>query len=197
MTRHYAKIPAMATLTSLYLAPEDPLATPEPTAVEQTLHALDVIGHVLGPHTYAAGDGFTRHVIYAGCAPYLVTEPPADGSLQFCHVALHGPHPEPRLVTGPNTVPPRCPTCRSRIGAWRERLATWRREAGYTSCDACGASWAVYALDWREHAIAARYLIELRNVYPGEANPSDRLMTQLRQCSGMAWRHAWAAYFAE
>ena len=187
----------MATLTSLYLAPEDPMASPQAAAVEKTLNTLEVIGRALGPNTFAAGAGFSRHVIYAGCSPYLVTEPPADGGLQFCHVALHGPYPSPQLVTGPNTVAPRCPGCRAKIGTWREQLADWQRETTSPGCGVCGKTWAVYELDWREHAVAASYLIELRNVYPGEANPSDLLMERLGQQTKTVWRHAWAAYFTE
>ena len=190
----YLKIPIMANLTSLYLAPIDPLARPEPTAIKKLLEKLGVLDGPLGTNRFTAGEGFTRHVIYAGCSPYLVTEPPADGSLQFCHVALHGPYPEPRLVTGPNTVAPRCPACRARFKDWRGRLATWQQAPENIHCEQCGKQTAAYTLDWREHAIGGRYLIELRNVYPGEASPSDRLMAQLSQTSGFDWRHAWAAY---
>lgn len=184
----------MANLTSLYLAPLDPLACPEPTAIKKVLQTLGVVNGSLGANRFAAGEGFTRHVIYAGCSPYLVTTPPVDGSLQFCHVALHGPYPEPCLVTGPNTVAPRCPVCRTRLKGWRERLATWRQQSETVHCGHCDEHTETYALDWREHAIAGRYLIELRNVYPGEASPSDRLMEQLSQISGFDWRYAWAAY---
>ena len=40
-------------------------------------------------------------------------------------------------------------------------------------------------------------LVELRNVFPAEAAPSDLLMQQLREATGSAWRYAWAAYLRD
>lgn len=190
-------MPAMSQATSLFLAPLDSNATPAMHDLVAVLRRLDLIGPRIGAASYAAGDGFSRHVIYAGCSPYLVMEPPADGSLQFCHVALHGPYPAPRLVTGPNTVRPRCPACRARFADWRERLAEWTQGGNHALCPACGTRSPVHRLDWRGHAVAGRVLIELRNVYPGEASPSDLLMHSLADRTGLVWRHAWAGYLID
>ncbi len=184
----------MANLSSLYLAPADPLACPAPNVVEPVLRDLKLLGAALDAHRYHAGEHFTRLVVYAGCSPYLITEPPADGGLQFCHIALHGPYPRPQLVTGRNTVAPRCPICRARFTDWRARLIDWRGDIGQAGCDNCGKTTPAVALDWRQQAVGARYLIELRNVYPGEATPSDRLMAALQAASSMPWRYAWADY---
>jgi hypothetical protein len=51
-------------------------------------------------------------------------------------------------------------------------------------------------LDWRQHALCGRLLIELRNVFPGEAAPSDTLLRELRLATGSDWRFAWAGYLA-
>jgi hypothetical protein len=188
-----ATIAPMSTLTSLFLAASDPLACPDRVAVEQVLRELALIGRGLAPGRYAAGEGFARHVVFAGCSPHLVMEPPPNGSRQFCHVALHGPFDTPRLVTGPNTVKPRCPGCRARFADWREQLATWRL-GGAARCERCGENWPAHALDWRQHAISARLLVELRNVFPGEASPGDLLMQRLAEATGQPWRYAWAGY---
>ena len=180
--------------TSLYLAPRDANCAPPRETVIQALADLEIIGEPLDTERYAAGAGFTRHVVFAGCSPHLIMQPPADGSLRFCHVAVHGPYAAPRLVTGPNTVKPRCPHCRARFDDWRQRLATWQGGHERARCAACGSESLPTALDWRDHAVAGRLLVELRNVFPGEATPSDRLMHELAQCTATAWRYAWAAY---
>lgn len=182
----------MAVPTSLYLAPNDALAAPELGAVLGVLEELAVIGAALADATYAAGPGFSRHVVYAGCSPHLVMEPPADGSANFCHVAVHGPFATPRLVNGPNTVAPRCPACRTRVAGWRERLGAWRAADARLVCQGCGATLSPHDLDWRGHALSGRCLIELRNVFPGEASPSDLLLRRLREATGLDWRYAWA-----
>lgn len=189
-------MPAATTpLTSLYLAPVDPAATPALQPVYECLQALAIAAAPLGPSRYRAGTGFHRHIVFAGCSPHLVLDPPADGSLRFCHVVLHGPFASARLVTGPNTVKPRCPTCRERLGDWRTRLADWQRDLPAT-CSGCGAAYAAGDLDWRGHAVAGRVLVELCNVFPGEAAPSDALLQTLHQVTGRPWRHAWAASLA-
>jgi hypothetical protein len=187
---------SMTTYTSLYLAPRAPLSAPELSLVRQVLRDLEVIGRALQQGVYSAGDGFSRHVVYAGCSPHLVLEPPADGGLAFCHVALHGPYPAPRLVTGPNTVKPRCPACRTRFADWQVRLADWR--AGEPAlCAGCGRAWAAHELDWRGQAVSGRVLLELRNVFPGEATPSDRLLHALEGATGEGWGYAWAGYLSD
>ena len=178
-------------LTSLFLAPEAVHAAPDPTALVAVLRELDIIGQAIAKSTYLAGDGFAKHVVFAGCAPHLVMQPPADGSAAFCHVAVHGPYPAPRLVTGPNTVKPRCPRCRSRFSDWRQHLAEWR-QGEPAVCSECGDSTSASLLDWRQHAIGASLLLEMRHVFPGEASPSDRLLRRLEQAFGQPWRYAWA-----
>jgi hypothetical protein len=64
-------------------------------------------------------------------------------------------------------------------------------------CAGCDRSWSIHELDWRAHAISGRVLIELRNVFPGEASPSDLLLKCLQEQSGEPWRYAWAAYLNE
>lgn len=184
----------MSPPTSLYLAPVEPDSAPDIPTIRRLLSDLDIIAEELGPSTFRAGDSFSRHVIYAGCAPYLLMEPPQDGSLNFCHVALHGPFTQARLVTGFNTVKPRCPACRARFEDWRSQLADWQRDNATTACTGCGQSFPPSRLDWRGHAISGRVLVELRNVFPGEASPSDLLMQRLAQETGTDWQHAWAAY---
>lgn len=184
----------MSYLTSLYLAPRDPLAAPDPAQLLDVLTRLEVSAAALDGQGFAAGDGFSRHVVFAGCSPHLVLQPPADGSLRFCHVVVHGPFAQPQLVTGPNTVKPRCPQCRARFDDWREQLSAWQNGGEQTVCPACQAISAATQLDWRGHAIGGRVLIELRNVFPGEAGPSDLLMHELEQISALPWHYAWAGY---
>jgi hypothetical protein len=182
-------------LNSLYLGPADPDTAPPTGPVVDVLRDLAVIGEPLGDSTYLAGPGFTRHIVFAGCSPHLVLTPPQDGGLAFSHVALHGPFDSSRLVTGALSVKPRCPHCRTRIADWRERIAE-PTSLGEWHCPGCGRPVQPCALDWRQHALCGRLLIELRNVFPGEAAPSDTLLRELRLATGSDWRFAWAGCLA-
>ena len=176
---------------SLYLFPDDPLQAPDARAVLAALTELHLPGTLLSEaplkQVFSAGEGFARHVVYAGCSPYLRFEPEAPHDRDFCHLALLGPYEEPQVLTGENTVRPRCPHCRSRLPDWQQAL-----RAGRLPCPACGRELADWAWDWRQHAARGRVFVELRNVFPGEASPSDQLLGRLREQTGTAWAYAWA-----
>lgn len=181
-------------LTSLYVVPLDPFLSPDRARVLTALSDLAVIGEVLGEDTFAAGEGFSRHIVFAGCSPYLVTTPPTDDSRQFCHVAIHGPLAAPHLATGPNTVKPRCPRCRERLADWQEQREGWGATGRPFRCRGCGADAHPCEFDWRGQAACARFLVELRNVFPGEAAPSDLLLRTLQETTSHPWHYAWAGY---
>lgn len=181
--------------SSLYLHPTDPWQTPPAAApVLAALSRLALIGAPHGPDSFLAGDGLLRHVTFAGCSPYLEFTPPADGGSHFCHVALLGPFPAPRMFTGPNTVNPRCPACKTRVADWQplaEAYATapqadWR-------CPSCGLAQRIDALRWRHHAAFGRVLVEIHSVFPAEGVPSDELLVALAEATDQPWDYGWAA----
>ena len=178
---------------SLYLFPQDPFAAPAPEPVLACLEALELAGEPLaeapGKRVLAAGPGFAREVAFAGCSPHLRFAPAAEGDRDFCHLALIGPLSRPLLLTGPRTAKPRCPACRARIADWRKRIEDAESRL---DCPDCGASLQAASLDWRQQAAVGRLLIELRNVFPGEATPSDRLLAALAETGGGTWTFAWA-----
>jgi len=176
---------------SLYLTPMSPEDVCDLELLAQALATLQVTAEPIATgeqcRVYYAGDGFARHVVFAGCSPYLRFEPRDAQDRHYCHVALHGPFADPRVVTGQNTVKPRCPHCRARLADWRKRL-----DLAAAACAACGGQVTAASLDWRQHAAVGRSLVELRNVFPGEASPSDQLLHTLAEHTGFGWRHAWS-----
>ena len=62
----------MATPTSLFLAPADVQASTQRDPVISVLRDLEIIGDEIERDTFSAADGFSRHVVYAGCSPHLV-----------------------------------------------------------------------------------------------------------------------------
>lgn len=179
---------------SLYLSPKDINASPDnPEALITILQELEIIGPAINDEAeFAAGEGFPRHVVFAGCSPYLRFEPETPEDKHYCHVALHGPFKSAVLVTGENTVKPRCPHCRKRFSDWKEQLEHWQTDGAIAHCHSCNTDTPAIAIDWRQHAAAGRYLIELRNVFPGEASPSDNLIAALKKATGLDWQYAWA-----
>lgn len=181
---------------SLFLSPQDPWQTPPAReAVLATLADLRVIAEPHGTDTWLAGDALLRHVTFAGCSPYLEMTPPADGSKNFCHLALLGPFDQPRLFTGPNTLKPRCPNCKTRFADWQPLAVQYQSDPAQAwACPACGSARRIDALRWRQHAAFGRLLVEIRSVFPAEGIPSDELVEALGQLTdGVDWQFAWAA----
>lgn len=180
---------------SLYLFPKEPWPTPPATAVVlATLCDLAMTGQPHTPHSWLAGDGLLRHITFAGCSPHLELSPPADGGSNFCHLALLGPFDVPRLYTGPNTLNPRCPACKTRVADWRPLAQAFNRDPHHPwQCPTCGAVQGVETLRWRHHAVFGRLLVEIRSVFPAEGMPSDALLEALERASGVPWDYGWAA----
>jgi hypothetical protein len=177
---------------SLLLYPADPAVDPPGTDVLlAALAALGLVGARVGADAFLPGQALARLVVFAGCSPHLVLEPPADGGA-FTQVRLHGPHAAARLLAGDNVAAPRCPACRARIADWRERLAGWMADpATPVDCPGCGRVHPVSRLDWRGNAAAGRVFVEIGNVFPGEAVPAEALLDALGALGCGPWRYAW------
>lgn len=177
---------------SLLLFPADPAADPPPAgALSAMLAALGLTGARCGTEGFLPGPEFARHVVFAGCSPHLVLEPPADSGA-FSQVHVHGPYAAARLLAGDNVTAPRCPACRVRIEGWGERLAGWRADpASPVDCPGCGRVHPASRLDWRGNASAGRVFVEIGNVFPGEAVPGEALLDALGALGCGPWRYAW------
>lgn len=180
---------------SLYLTPRNcQTLAPQAALVVQVLRDLELIGEPLGDATFAVAPSFNRHIVFAGCSPHLVYAAPAPGDLNFCHWALLGPYAQVRMITGPHTRRPRCPTCRKRAPSLQELLAAWRdsgQNAQYR-CPNCDRQSTVLSWHWQRYAVFGRLLLAVRNVFPAEAVPSETLLHTLSQATGRPWDYGWA-----
>ena len=179
---------------SLYLFPEDAFASPPATSILlDALYSSGTLGKELESQRFMVGEGFFRHISFAGCSPTLQLEPPREGSTDFTHISLVGPFPAPRLITTRHHGRPRCPHCGKRIEGWKSSLDNWQKNpATEYLCTNCGQSSMAAALDWRRHAACGRLMVEIHQVFPGEAVPADGLITELEKATGAGWVYAWA-----
>ena len=140
-------------------------------------------------NSFLCGEKFTQLITFMGCSPHLVFEPPADGSDKYCHVILHQ-YGTIQLLTGQQTAPPRCPSCRHRISDWKQYRQQWHDNTTTQTwrCPKCETTSYPWQLDWRQSGGAGKMLIEIKNIFPGEAVPVDQLLAQLKTISGGKWR---------
>lgn len=172
----------------LVLAPRNPLAYPDRDQLIRTLSEAGFIAATIADRdcAYQVGDAFLELIAFVGCAVSIATDPMTGGA--FCHILIPPATAVPRCCHGRNTRAPRCPSCRGRLPDWQSHVASWALgpNAGVT-CPKCGQSRVLWQWDWKQQAGFGRQLIEIEEVFPGEAVPTPGLLNQLERASGYAW----------
>ncbi len=174
----------------LSLTPVGADLAPQRDAVLTCLQDLELIADSFAADdsSFLIGEGFLRHISFMGCSPHIELAPPEDGSA-FCHVRIEGPLAEPALRVGDNAQPPRCPSCRARLGDWREQVSAW--QAGplleQVECGKCGRRSRPVDLVWRHSAGSGRLFVHIEDVFPSEAVPVPGLLQGLQKASGTPW----------
>lgn len=133
-----------------------------------------------------AGHAFNRLISFLGCAPSRHT-------MEACHIDYEQSGVEADIITGHNSTDPRCPRCRWAQQDWRDHLDNWRSVHGDTpwQCPVCHHTTTVRQLDWRRGAVIARFAINIWNIFPAEAVPSEQLLAALAGLSHCPWRYAY------
>ncbi|MEN8176030.1 MAG: hypothetical protein ABFS23_09720 [Pseudomonadota bacterium] len=153
------------------------------------------LGFIAGPlatntQDYRVGDAFLSLLTFLGCSPHVELEPPADGMDNFTHVRLHRLE-RSALVSGSNTRPPHCASCRkpvvNDIGDLPPVLDAAAPRA--LVCRHCHRHQPVAGVRWRRDGGYGRSFIEVRGVFPGEAVPVDSLLQSLATLAGCPWRY--------
>jgi len=174
----------------LLLSPQDPFLLPEQASLATTLSEAGLLGTPLEGHTnaFAVGERFLQLVIFAGCSVRIELSP--MGEAPFCHVRFTGPFRQPVFLSGRNTRPPRCRSCRGRLWSWRDLLPDRdNAQPVRITCPTCGEASPPWGYDWKGQAGFGRLFIQVEEIFPGEATPTPALMELLAASSGCAWRH--------
>lgn len=174
----------------LLLTTQDPFLLPEQAPLTAMLSEAGLLGTLLEGHNdaFAVGKHFLQLVIFAGCSVRIELSP--IGEAPFCHIRFTGPFRRPIFLSGRNTRPPRCRSCRSRLRSWQAALpARDNAQLAQIPCQACGKASPPWGYDWKGQAGFGRLFIQIEEVFPGEATPTPALMGLLEDSSGCKWRH--------
>jgi hypothetical protein len=168
----------------LVLTPQDPYLVPEtPQVLLKELRVLGLIGAPLDQNqAHLLGETFMQLITFMGCSPFIRVEPDESGE-PFCHLQVDGPFPEPKLLVGKNSLPPRCKACRKRITDWQKSLGQ------HAPCPHCGHQQDPASYDFKQSAGFGRFLLKIENIFPQEAIPTPRLLDTLQQASNDAPWH--------
>jgi hypothetical protein len=201
------RMPAPLHNGRMLLTPTDATARVRAERLAACLQTCGLISEspASGPWRYRSGSRLFELVAFTGCAVQL---DPADDATTGLQIAIEGPFGAPRLRSGRNSRPPRCPSCRRPYADWAARApelaAAWAGEAMAAAggaphdddiersairCPSCGAQHPGWEWDWGRHAGYGSVFVTLEPVFPGEARPLPALFAALDEAGGGPWTY--------
>lgn len=141
------------------------------------------------PRAFYAGEEFLSLLTFLGCSPHVDLLPADEPQRQvgnFCHIRLHLAQARPLLRVATGKLRPRCPKCRSDVGDWQALVAQYAADETLSyRCPQCESESALPALNWRQSAGCGRWFVEVWNIHPHEAVPSERLLETMERVVGV------------
>jgi hypothetical protein len=159
--------------------------------IKNILLLLDSIGFIsrddmLKDGVFPVGNRFLQLITFMGCSPHIRFEPEHPDDDDYCYIRLIESE-KTLLLASDNSRTPGCPLCR------KPAFADWtpldHAETSPLVCRHCGARLLPGELRWRNDAGMARLFIEINSIFPGEAQPVESMMQQLREATGCEWRY--------
>jgi hypothetical protein len=179
----------------LILAPRDAEVCPDRDRLLRTLLEAGFIADPIAGResAFIVGPEFPALLAFVGCAVAIACDPQAGSP--YCHVLVPPASAHPRWWHGRNTRAPRCPDCRARLidrPAHMEPLSGLSgsgRPDSAVACPSCGESRPIWSWDWKQQGGFARLLIQVEEIFPGEAVPTQGFLDLLARASGCPWRY--------
>jgi hypothetical protein len=175
----------------LLLCPADALWVPVSRGEFITmLQHEGVLGQPIGSDTQARfliGEAFLQLFSFMGCAPSIEFAPPdplKPDWHEFVFIELSPVQTQARWLVDRDHAKPACPHCQRRTREWSQH---YQASDAQLYCPHCQHSDTVCAWRWFDAGACARQFVSIVNVYPKESLPTDTLLSQLQQHTGVAW----------
>lgn len=162
----------------------------DPGAVVSALERIGLVGKPVQeePDAWFAGEEFLSLVTFLGCAPHIDLVPEDAAQLEkgrFCHVRWQSVSGSPQFRRAPGQLRPRCRQCRKPVPGWEQMVESWQAgEEADSECENCGAALTPAALNWRQSAAFGSWFLEIWDIHPQVAVPSDAMMAALEEATG-------------
>ena len=150
------------------------------------LEDMKLIGEPLAKdkEQFLTGERFLQLVSFVGCSTNVCLTPKPGNDRNFCSIAITGPLQQPTLIWDSNCRPPRCPDCKTPITNWQQHI-----ELDKLKCSKCSKELQLGEISWGRQAGYGRIFIEISNIFPGEARPTQILLEDLTRTTGTDWSY--------
>lgn len=138
---------------------------------------------------YLAGKSFLELLTFLGCAPNICLTP--QESVKYCHIVIRPVQPVSHCLGYTATATPRCPNCKNKIPHWKQ-IQNHEQGATVCVCRHCQATTAMQDLNWKQECAYGCMAIEIINIHPFEAVPSENLLQALHDATGTGWNYSYA-----
>jgi hypothetical protein len=177
----------------LILCPTDSMWVPaSPADLVARLQRLGVLGQPVvasSPTRFLIGDAFLQLFSFMGCAPSIEFMPKDTARMdwnEFVFIHLSSVAEQPQWLVDADNAKPACPRCQRRTRDWRQH---YRAADAQLYCSHCQATEPVCRWRWFDAGGCARQFVSIVNVYPRESLPTETLLSQLQQETGVAWQY--------
>jgi hypothetical protein len=150
-----------------------------------------VLGQPIGhdkQDRFLIGEAFLQLFSFMGCAPSIEFTPKDPHKLdwhEFVFIQLSPVQAQPRWLVDRDNAKPACPHCQRRTREWTQHYLV---SDALLQCPHCQHSEPVCQWRWFDAGACARQFVSIVNVYPKESLPTDTLLSQLQQDTGVAWQ---------
>lgn len=138
---------------------------------------------------YLSGKAFIELLSFLGCSPNICLTPQDDDN--YCHIIIKPPQAIIHCLGYTATAVPRCPKCKNKISNWRQ-TENWQRGETACTCHHCNTTTAMQSLIWKQECAYGCMAIEIINIHPFEAVPSENLLRVLHDATGVEWDYSYA-----
>jgi len=159
--------------------------------IAQNLAQAGFIGNSIQSESesYYVGENFLQLITFLGCSPNIQIEPEEGNSHNFCQIVMSELNERVQFRYSPRDIAARCPKCRKKLDLWPDWIDSWKKSSDLSpiDCENCSSSLSLFKLNWRHSAAFARCFIDIWNIYPQEAIPTEELLLNLSETTGEEW----------
>lgn len=153
------------------------------------LKKAGLISSEMYENTFLPGAAFMELLSFLGCSPNICLSP-ADGDI-FCHIIIKSSQSDVQCLGHTATAIPRCPQCKYKLADWRQ-TPDWQLGTTPCTCPNCHAITAMQNLHWKQECAYGRMAVDIINIHPFEAVPSENLLTMLQTATKLEWNYCYA-----
>ncbi len=177
----------------LVLCPSDsnwqPASRAELVTILQRVGMLGQLVTSAIPDRFLIGDAFMQLFSFMGCAPSIEFTPKDLHNidwLEFVFIQLSPAQARPRWRVDKESAKPACPHCQRRIPAW---IQHYHANDMILTCPHCKQSEHACRWRWFDAGACARQFVSIVNVFPKESMPTETVLLQLQQETGVPWHY--------